>query len=176
MRLTLRNLFYLFPTPIDGEANDDVVQYLNNKHGLTVTNWDVDSADSAGATPSASISTLSAFKYPDPHMPLMHETYQTSVEMVTPQILPIYRKQGYKLMTISQCLSGVPAYKLQGKRQERDETWTCDGQVTYLAKRKLENQKRMLRRAVEESRLESLEGLEFRAGSKGSKSVEDDDC
>lgn len=81
----------------DGEANEEVVQYLNNKHDLTVVNWDVDSRDSAGATPEASIAALSGFKFPDPHLPLMHETYQTSVENVTSNLLPIYRKQGYKM-------------------------------------------------------------------------------
>lgn len=63
-------------------------------------------------------------------------------------------------LTVSQCLSGVPAYKLQGKRQERDETWTCDGQISYVAKRQLASQRRMLKRAVEESLLG--QGLEER--------------
>ncbi|CEH16282.1 glycoside hydrolase deacetylase [Ceraceosorus bombacis] len=116
--------------PPYGECDKNCVERLNKKHGLTVVTWDVDSGDSVGASPSASIATLNALKYPQAHMPLSHETYQSSVETVAPAVVPSLQKQGYKLMTIQQCLGGkVPPYKIIGKPQERDETWTCANNV-----------------------------------------------
>lgn len=100
--------------------------------GYVVVNWSVDSADSMGATPDASIATLTAqaANYPAPVLPLMHETYQSSVEQVSPAVVPIFKKAGYELMTVAECLKESP-YKLVGKPQKRDETWTCSGALPY---------------------------------------------
>lgn len=116
-----------FIRPPYGEANETTVRYLNKHHGLTVVTWDLDSRDSAGFSGNASIEVLSTMKYPDPHMPLSHETYQSSVEEVAATMVPKLRAQGYKMPTISQCLGNMSPYKIQGRRQERDSSWTCDG-------------------------------------------------
>ncbi|KDN48189.1 carbohydrate esterase family 4 protein [Tilletiaria anomala UBC 951] len=110
--------------PPYGEANAQVVAQLNAR-GYTVVTWDVDSGDSVGVVAADSIARLQAFKYPQPHMPLNHEMYQSSVDTVAPAMLPYLKKQGYKMLTIAQCLNGVAPYKIVGKPQQRDETWTC---------------------------------------------------
>jgi peptidoglycan/xylan/chitin deacetylase (PgdA/CDA1 family) len=109
-----------------GEANDAVVKHLNGR-GYTVANWDVDSGDSAGVDAQTSIARLQAFKSPDVHLPLNHETYSSSANIVAPAVIPYLRAEGYKLVTVAQCLNNVSPYKIQGKRQERDSTWTCSG-------------------------------------------------
>lgn len=70
---------------------------------------------------------MEAFQYPAPHIALNHETHQPSVEEVVPAVLPVLKQRGYQLVTVAQCLKNVSPYKIQGKRQERDATWTCDG-------------------------------------------------
>ena len=110
--------------PPYGECNEECVHYLNQRHGLTVVTWDVDSGDSVGATPDQCQQKLQGLSHPGPHMPLNHETYQHSATDIPSRLLPVFKQRGYEMQTVDRCL-GVAPYKIVGLPQARDSTWTC---------------------------------------------------
>jgi peptidoglycan/xylan/chitin deacetylase (PgdA/CDA1 family) len=113
--------------PPYGEANDDVVNYLNNKHGLVVINWTVDSGDSVGSSVSQSEQTLQGIKAPKHAIVLMHETEATTAHQLFPDAIKIAKQNGYttaNFQTVPKSL-GFNGYKMVGKPGKRDASWTC---------------------------------------------------
>lgn len=115
--------------PPYGEANDDVVDYLNNRWGYVVINWNIDSGDSTGSTVEESKATLRQVKAPKHAIVLMHETEDTTPNQLFPAAIKIAKNNGYTSanhMTVPASL-GFNGYKVTGTRGTRDSTWTCDG-------------------------------------------------
>lgn len=115
--------------PPYGNANQDVVDYLNNRWGYVVVNWNFDTEDSLGKSVAYSKKVLRGIKSPKHAIVLMHETVDTTPTELFPAAIPIARDNGYKssnMYTIPDSL-GFNGYKVVGKRGSRDSTWTCDG-------------------------------------------------
>jgi peptidoglycan/xylan/chitin deacetylase (PgdA/CDA1 family) len=115
--------------PPYGEANDEVVSYLNNKHNLVVVNWNYDSGDSTGSSVAQSKAVLRTIKSPKHAIVLMHETEDTTADRLFPAAITIAKNNGYtaaNMQTIPQSLK-FNGYKVVGKPGKRDSTWTCNG-------------------------------------------------
>ncbi|GAA5987484.1 hypothetical protein JCM5350_003097 [Sporobolomyces pararoseus] len=116
-----------FFRPPYGSYSSEALQVLKNR-GYTVVNWSFDSGDSAGKSPSSTITSYKkiAQSYPKPQIALNHETYKGTAEKVVPSVVPMLVNKGYKLVTVAQCL-GVNPYQSVGKASKRDSSWTCAG-------------------------------------------------
>ena len=93
--------------PPYGEANEDVVNYLNNRHNLVVINWNFDSGDSVGASVEDSKVILRGIKSPKHAIVLMHETVDTTPSELFPAAIKIAKNNGYttaSFQTIPQSL------------------------------------------------------------------------
>lgn len=115
--------------PPYGEANDDVVSYLNNRWGYVVVNWNVDTQDADGASVKSSKATLRTLKSPKHAIVLMHETVDTTANTLFPAALDIAKQNGYKTSNMYSVPAGLKfnGYKLVGQPSKRDSSWTCDG-------------------------------------------------
>ncbi|GAA5881625.1 hypothetical protein JCM16303_005515 [Sporobolomyces ruberrimus] len=116
-----------FFRPPYGSYDSESLQVLRDR-GYTVVNWSFDSGDSAGKSPSSTISSYKklAQSYPKPQISLNHETYKGTAEKVVPSVVPMLVNKGYKLVTVAECL-GVSPYQSIGKPSKRDSSWTCSG-------------------------------------------------
>ena len=110
-----------------GEITDDQVKYLNDRWGLVVVGWNRDTGDANGDGVQAGLDLYKNLKPPTRAIVLNHETVQATVDTVIPQAVNIVRNNGYKgSQTIARTLNINP-YKVVGKYQNRDSTWTCNG-------------------------------------------------
>jgi len=111
--------------PPYGNYNDLVLTVAENL-GLSLVMWDFDSGDSTGSTPAQSEQSYTdvANKHPSNLLALNHETVQTTAEEVLPYALQKLGAQGYKFVTVAECL-GVSPYKSTTAPGTRDSTWTC---------------------------------------------------
>jgi peptidoglycan/xylan/chitin deacetylase (PgdA/CDA1 family) len=112
-----------------GEIRDDQVKYLNDRWGLVVVGWNVDSGDANGDGVQAALARYRQQKAPKHVIALNHETVQSAVDTTMPQAYDILRSNGYSaanIMTVASALKFNP-YKVQGQRGSRDASWTCDG-------------------------------------------------
>ncbi|GAA6008464.1 hypothetical protein JCM11491_004488 [Sporobolomyces phaffii] len=116
-----------FFRPPYGSYSSEALQVLKNR-GYTVVNWSFDSGDSAGKSPSSTVSSYKkiAQSYPKPQISLNHETYKGTAEKVIPSIVPMLVNKGYRLVTVAECLGQSP-YQSVGKPSKRDSSWTCAG-------------------------------------------------
>lgn len=116
----------LFRPPF-GSYNAQNLKTLASLGYKTVVDWDVDSGDADGNTPAQSnaIFNKAVNTFPKQHISLDHETHQTTVTMVLPNLLSKLKAKGYKLVTVAECL-GLPAYASEThKMGKRDSTWHC---------------------------------------------------
>lgn len=113
--------------PPYGEANKDVVNYLNQKHGLVVINWTDDAGDAEGDPVSHSEAVYEKIKAPKHAIVLNHEPYANTAHKLFPKAIKIAQKNGY---TTSD-MDTVPAslkfngYKSVTTAGKRDSTWNC---------------------------------------------------
>ncbi|KDN52805.1 carbohydrate esterase family 4 protein [Tilletiaria anomala UBC 951] len=118
-----------FIRPPYGEVNDTIVQYLNEKHGLIVVNWNYDTEDASGATVDYSLNVIKNITAPTHAIVLQHETVNTTHSELVPQELPIIAKNGYTMKNVRTLAQnfGVKPYKVVTSHGSRDSSWTCDG-------------------------------------------------
>ncbi|KAG0262798.1 hypothetical protein DFQ27_002111 [Actinomortierella ambigua] len=99
----------LFMRPPYGNANAHVVQYLTQL-GYYITNWNIDSND--WRHPDNVNSSLAEFKKvldlptakSHGYIALHHDTYQSTVEKLTPLVVEYLQSAGYALVTVGHCL------------------------------------------------------------------------
>jgi peptidoglycan/xylan/chitin deacetylase (PgdA/CDA1 family) len=73
--------------------------------GYRVVTDDVDAEDWNGKTPAQSEAKFQAAGAGgNGHIPLMHETYQGTVETLTPWVISWAKTNGLKLVTVAECL------------------------------------------------------------------------
>lgn len=111
-----------------GNIRDDQVRYLNDRWGLVVVGWNRDTNDANGAGTEAGLNTYRSLKPPQKAIVLNHETVRGTVDVVIPQAVNIVRQNGYSRgsQTVASTLWYNP-YKVVGRYQNRDGSWTCDG-------------------------------------------------
>lgn len=112
-----------------GEITDAQVRYLNDRWGLVVVGWNMDSGDANGDGVQAALNRYRALKAPKHVIALNHETVVSAVDETMPQAYDILRNNGYSaanIMTVASALQFNP-YKVQGQQGTRDASWTCDG-------------------------------------------------
>ncbi|PWN44370.1 glycoside hydrolase/deacetylase [Ceraceosorus guamensis] len=115
--------------PPYGEANQRVVDHLNNRWGLVVVNWNFDTQDASGASVSQSLDVYRGIKAPKHAIVLNHETVSTTPDNMLPKAINIVKQNGYvpqNVQTVATNLRYNP-YKVVGKPGVRDSTWTCAG-------------------------------------------------
>lgn len=85
--------------------------------GYKVITDDVDAGDWNGLTPAASEQAFqSAGTSGNGHIPLMHETYATTVQELTPWLINWAQTNGLELVTIAECLGDAGgAYSSTGE-------------------------------------------------------------
>lgn len=111
-----------------GESNRTLNAYLKSKHGLTNVQWNRDAQDGASAPPADSIAMYKQIKKGDNILALNHETHETTAKQVVPALLKHFQKIDVKSAGVGACMkTPLPRYKVTGKRQKRDASWTCDG-------------------------------------------------
>ncbi|KAF8752464.1 Polysaccharide deacetylase [Rhizoctonia solani] len=98
-----------FVRPPFGDYDDDVLEVAASR-GQTVANWDFDSGDAAGVSPSESRSQYNKLimSGPDSILTLNHETKQPTIEDVIPYAIQQIKAKGYKLVTVAECLANRP--------------------------------------------------------------------
>ncbi|CDS01958.1 related to deacetylase [Sporisorium scitamineum] len=110
-----------------GEVRPDQVKYLNDRWGLVVVGWNRDTGDANGDGVEAGLNLYRNLHAPTHAIVLNHETVDDTVNVVIPQAVNIVRQNGYSgSQTVASTLNFNP-YKVVGKYQNRDSTWTCDG-------------------------------------------------
>ncbi|EJD50159.1 carbohydrate esterase family 4 protein [Auricularia subglabra TFB-10046 SS5] len=112
--------------PPYGEVNDRALAAVHARN-QSVIMWDFDSQDSIGATVAKSDSLYSemAKKRPDSILTLNHSVLKNTVREVLPHALEVLSQAGYKFVTVSECLGGIPAYQYTTEPAEKDDTWKC---------------------------------------------------
>lgn len=115
-----------FMRPPYGEYNDRALAAVFYRNQSAVV-WDFDSQDSVGATVAESKALYDGIvkKRPDSLLPLNHSVLKDTVRQVIPYALDVLSKAGYKFVTVSECLGGIPAYQFVQDPAERDDTWKC---------------------------------------------------
>ncbi|KDR68536.1 hypothetical protein GALMADRAFT_256778 [Galerina marginata CBS 339.88] len=114
--------------PPYGEYND-LVRQVAGSRGQNLVNWDFDSGDTWG------ISTQDQEKryadlvntHPSTILALNHEVKQQTAQVLLPYVIKTLQSAGYRLVTLSECLGGVPAYQRVAQPSARDASWTCVG-------------------------------------------------
>jgi hypothetical protein len=77
--------------------------------GYKAVTMDVDSKDWNGASPSQSQQYFQqAGAGGNGHIPLMHETYASTVQQLTPWVIQWAKQNGLKMVTVAECLGGQP--------------------------------------------------------------------
>ncbi|GAC96166.1 chitin deacetylase [Pseudozyma hubeiensis SY62] len=109
-----------------GSIRSDQVKYLNDRWGLVVVGWNYDTKDADGAGTQAGLKLYKNLRQPAQAIVLNHETVQGTIDTVMPQAVNIVRQNGYTSHTVQRNL-GFNPYKVVGKYQNRDSSWTCDG-------------------------------------------------
>ncbi|KAG8714670.1 Carbohydrate esterase 4 protein [Ceratobasidium sp. 395] len=112
--------------PPFGSYNDNVKNVAGvRKQSIAI--WDFDSEDSIGATPAQSKKLYDAVikKKPSNILALNHEVYKGTAHEVIPYAIKKLQAAGYKLVTLSECLDGKPAYQSVGKPSKPDSSWHC---------------------------------------------------
>lgn len=124
--------------PPYGSYNTQALQVLAN-YSYNVFTWDVDSGDADGESVSYSEKQYSQAltgNYPKPKLGLSHETIPTTSQKVVPYVQALAKKQGYKQMTVAECVGDTGAGWYKKKLPDsgfgvtwgkRDSTWTCAG-------------------------------------------------
>jgi peptidoglycan/xylan/chitin deacetylase (PgdA/CDA1 family) len=114
--------------PPYGEANQHVVDYLNNRWGYVVVNWNFDTQDADGATVKFSKSVINKIKAPKHAIILMHETVDTTANSLFPYAISKAKSNGYSTSNMYTVPAGLKfnGYKLVGQPSQRDSSWTCD--------------------------------------------------
>jgi peptidoglycan/xylan/chitin deacetylase (PgdA/CDA1 family) len=91
--------------------------------------WSEDSGDSVGASvgESEAIYDQIANTYPQPHIVLNHETYDTTAYQVLPYAVSKLQSKGYQLVAVDTCMGdeGEWPYQYVGEPQQRDSSWVC---------------------------------------------------
>jgi len=112
----------LFRPPY-GSFNARNINYLNSR-GYTVVYWDVDTKDSLGTSPSASMDIVLS-ETTSHSLILAHETIPSTPSTLTPQIIQhVQGTLGAKLVTADKCLDIEP-YQAVGSYGTRDASWVC---------------------------------------------------
>src|SRR5207245_474641 len=84
--------------PPYGSYNDKVRTTLGSL-GYKMVLWDVDSGDSTGSSTAQSEAIINAnSNYPTPHVLLMHDPHQTTVDTVAPYAMDTLKAKGYNLV------------------------------------------------------------------------------
>lgn len=110
-----------------GSITDAQVKYLNDRWGLVVIGWNVDTNDANGYGTDYGLNTYRSLKAPKHAIVLNHETVPGTSQTVIPQAVKIVKQNGYSgSQTVANTLSFNP-YKVVGKYSQRDSSWTCDG-------------------------------------------------
>ncbi|PWN54056.1 family 4 carbohydrate esterase [Violaceomyces palustris] len=121
----------LYFRPPFGNINTEAREVLAERGYQGAFLWDQDSGDSVGKSISYSdkIYRKTSNTFPTPHLVLNHETYKTTVKDVVPQALPELQRQGYSLVTATECLDlgddSGSWYEHVGGREERNDSWQC---------------------------------------------------
>lgn len=110
-----------------GNIRPDQVKYLNDRWGLVVVGWNMDTGDANGDGVEAGLNLYRNLKAPKHAIVLNHETVAGTVDTVIPQAVNIVRQNGYKgSQTVASTL-GFNPYKVVGRYGTRDSSWTCNG-------------------------------------------------
>jgi peptidoglycan/xylan/chitin deacetylase (PgdA/CDA1 family) len=104
-----------FLRPPYGDYNDNVreIAYANGKQLLM---WDFDSLDSDGDTlqQSETLYDQLVASHPSTVLALNHETEETTARSLVTYAINKLKGAGYNLVTVAECLGGVPAYTSVG--------------------------------------------------------------
>ncbi|EJD50156.1 carbohydrate esterase family 4 protein [Auricularia subglabra TFB-10046 SS5] len=112
--------------PPYGNLNQLALQAIRVRNQSAVL-WDFDSQDSVGATPAKSKALYDQLvaSRPASILALNHSPLSTTVHDVLPHALSVLSGAGYRFVTVSECLGGVPPYQYTQAPQPRDNTWHC---------------------------------------------------
>ncbi|KAG8991483.1 Carbohydrate esterase 4 protein [Tulasnella sp. 427] len=98
-----------FLRPPYGTYND-LVRQAAYIHGQSLVIWDFDSRDAVGATYQQSEGNYTALVATKPKniLALNHETIETTAHEVVPFVIKLLQSNGYKLVTLAECLGAKP--------------------------------------------------------------------
>ncbi|KAK7023045.1 hypothetical protein R3P38DRAFT_2957216 [Favolaschia claudopus] len=116
-----------FLRPPYGNYNEDV-RSVAAARGQSLALWDWDTGDADGNTTAQSkalLDDIANAKVKNANV-LSHEVKENTATELVPYALDLFKRKGYKLVTIAQCL-GVEPYNAIGVRQQPSSTWTCNG-------------------------------------------------
>lgn len=95
--------------PPYGSYNDNVTAVAKAR-GQDVVIWNFDSQDWNSLTANQSETRYSDFVATKPNtvLALNHETYNTTAHEVLPYAIKLLQKNGYRLVTVAECVGGKP--------------------------------------------------------------------
>jgi len=96
--------------PPYGDINSNIDNLVKAQGQIPVT-WNFDSGDSVGASTSQSITSYKNYiKTGKSLIALNHETEPGTVNTVIKTVIPLFKKAGYRFVTIAECLNLGSAY------------------------------------------------------------------
>ncbi|KZV87804.1 carbohydrate esterase family 4 protein [Exidia glandulosa HHB12029] len=112
--------------PPYGSYNNLALQAIKVRNQSAVL-WDFDSLDSDGATPAESKTRYDQLvaRHPSTVLALNHSPLNNTVFDVLPHALSVLSGAGYRFVTVSDCLGGVPPYQFTQAPGVKDASWTC---------------------------------------------------
>ncbi|KAJ7129889.1 hypothetical protein C8R43DRAFT_931089 [Mycena crocata] len=116
-----------FMRPPFGSYNGNI-QSIAAGRGQSLALWDWDTGDADGNTTSQSEAVYNdvASSKVNNALILEHETEETTAHVLVPYAIKLFQSNGYKLVTMAECL-GVDPYQAIGVPQQQSSSWTCDG-------------------------------------------------
>ncbi|KAJ6479540.1 carbohydrate esterase family 4 protein [Mycena vitilis] len=107
---------------------DNNIQSIAAGRGQSLALWDWDTGDADGNTTTQSEGVYSSVVNSNASNALIleHETKDTTNSTLVPFALKLFQDNGYKLVTMAECL-GVNPYQAVGVNQTPSTAWTCDG-------------------------------------------------
>jgi len=107
-------------------AYNNLVRQVAAQRGQKLVLWDFDSKDTLGYTPAQTEQLFADVvkTHPSTLLPLMHEVINGTVFEVLPYAVNLFKKAGYKLVTLADCIGASPYQKVVTP-PPLNSSWTC---------------------------------------------------
>ncbi|KAF8168970.1 chitin deacetylase [Mycena galopus ATCC 62051] len=114
-----------FVRPPSGYFNDNVKNIAFGR-GQNLALWDMDTGDADGnnTAQSEAVYIDAVNSKAKKAVILQHETEETTANLLVPYALKLFKREGYNLVTLAECL-GVNPYQAVGVPQAQSSSWTC---------------------------------------------------
>lgn len=106
-----------------GETNQSLNDYIWKKHRLHIIQWSTDSGDADNLSVKESVKRIKASTPQGGEIILNHETHESSVRRVAPQVIRFFKQKDIKSVGMKKCLGHKKAYKARRNAEARSASW-----------------------------------------------------